>query len=91
MDRERDHVKLHVTLINSKYRQHSSTSLDEDANPKLRNSRKRLTFDGSKILEKFADYEFGVMEVEEFHLSQMYAKRSDGYYQPSCVITCKNS
>lgn len=91
MDLERDHVKLHVTLMNSKYRVRSSTSLNEDANSKLRNSRKRLTFDGSKILETFADYDFGVMEVEEFHLSQMYAKRSDGYYQPSCIVTCKNS
>ncbi|XP_026328555.1 activating signal cointegrator 1 complex subunit 1 [Hyposmocoma kahamanoa] len=90
MDRENDHVKLHVTLINSKFRQRSSTSLG-DSNSKSRNSGKRLTFDGSKILEKFADYDFGVMDVEEFHLSQRYGKRSDGYYQPSCVVTCKKS
>lgn len=88
MEREhgRDSVKLHVTLINSKYgTRNSGTNVEETGSTK--NIRKqRVTFDGSKILEKFADFDFGVMELEDIHLSQRHSTGTDGYYQPTCVI-----
>ncbi|PZC82459.1 hypothetical protein B5X24_HaOG210500 [Helicoverpa armigera] len=91
MDREydRDNVKLHVTLINSKYRVHSASSNIDSSAPSVRHSRRpRETFDGSEVLKKFADYDFGVAELTDIHLSQRHSMGSDGYYQPTCVITC---
>ncbi|CAG9784324.1 unnamed protein product [Diatraea saccharalis] len=88
MDREygRDNVKLHVTLINSKYRSRTSTSVNDDVTGSKRQAR--LTFDGSEILNKYADYDFGVTELKEIHLSQRHSMGNDGYYQPTCVISC---
>lgn len=91
MDKEhgRDNVKLHVTLINSKYRNLSSQSSAAANEPTQHsNSRpKRETFDGSQILQKYADYDFGVIEVNFLHLSQRNTMGSDGYYQPTCIIS----
>ncbi|KAJ2953712.1 hypothetical protein O0L34_g1332 [Tuta absoluta] len=90
----RDNVKLHVTLINSKYRsRESSTNIAKTNNeePQSRDRRPRVTFDGSRILEKFLDYDFGVAEVTEMHLSQRHSMGADGYYQPTCVISCRRS
>ncbi|KAI5633937.1 AKAP7 2'5' RNA ligase-like domain-containing protein [Phthorimaea operculella] len=90
----RDNVKLHVTLINSKYRsRESSTNIAKEKNeePQSRDRRPRVTFDGSRVLEKFADYDFGVAEVTEIHLSQRHSMGADGYYQPTCVISCRRS
>lgn len=67
-------VKLHVTLLNSKYRNDLGSS-------------RRESFDGSEILRKFGDYEFGVMELSEIHLSQRHALGPDGYYQPTFITS----
>ncbi|XP_049870054.1 activating signal cointegrator 1 complex subunit 1 [Pectinophora gossypiella] len=85
---ERANVKLHVTFINSKYRKGTSrTSIVN--NEEQRNAKKlRETFDGSGVLQKFVDFDFGVTELKEIHLSQRHCIASDGYYQPTCVVTC---
>lgn len=75
----RDNVKIHVTLLNSKYR----GKKDGSDSPKL----KRESFDGSEILEKFCDYDFGVMELSNIHLSQRQSLSPDGFYQPTCIIS----
>lgn len=86
MDKEygRDNVKMHVTLLNSKYRGRTK-GVDEDTN--VRN-KKRETFDGSQILSKFSDYDFGTVELNDIHLSQRNSTGPDGYYQSTCVISC---
>ncbi|KOB66100.1 Activating signal cointegrator 1 complex subunit 1 [Operophtera brumata] len=76
LNHNRDHVKLHVTLINSKYRKTS-----DDA------GKKRETFDGSEILQRFKDFDFGVVELNQIHLSQRDSAGDDGYYQPTCVVS----
>lgn len=86
-DHDRDNVKLHVTLINSKYRSQSTQSSEADDTTQL--SRKtRETFDGSQILQKYADYDFGVVELKYLHLSQRHTLDLDGYYQPTFVMSC---
>ncbi|CAG4998640.1 unnamed protein product [Parnassius apollo] len=87
MDREfgRDNVKLHVTLMNSKYRNKSSLDTDDDRTSNKRSIRE--TFDGSDILSKFSNYDFGVTEINNIHLSQRKTMGSDGYYQPTFVIS----
>ncbi|XP_026757282.2 activating signal cointegrator 1 complex subunit 1 isoform X2 [Galleria mellonella] len=86
----REHVKMHVTLINSKYRSRSSEATT--AEDKWKDRRKpRITFDGSEILKKFADYDFGVTELTDIHLSQRHSMGPDGFYQPTCVISCNKA
>ncbi|XP_047516216.1 activating signal cointegrator 1 complex subunit 1 isoform X1 [Pieris napi] len=76
----RDNVKIHVTLLNSKYR---GKTIENDSPTK----QQRESFDGSEILEKFNDYDFGVMEINNIHLSQRKSLAPDGFYQPTCVIS----
>ncbi|XP_028162825.1 activating signal cointegrator 1 complex subunit 1 [Ostrinia furnacalis] len=88
-DHGRDNVKLHVTLINSKYRSRAAQGGEDSLSSTSRNSRQpRVTFDGSEILRKYADYDFGVIEFKEIHLSQRHSIGNDGFYQPTCVICC---
>ncbi|CAK1550016.1 unnamed protein product [Leptosia nina] len=84
MDKEfgRDHVKVHVTLLNSKYRGRSSR--DDEDEPSIKQQRE--SFDGSEVLKKFKDFDFGVIELSSIHLSQRKSMGSDGFYQQTCVI-----
>lgn len=74
----RDRVKLHVTLINSRYRTPSNDV-----------RKNRESFDGSDILERYADFDFGMVELNQLHLSQCHSAGDDGYYQPTYIISCK--
>lgn len=80
----RDHVKLHVTLLNSKYRGKSQVSYDEESN----GYQNKKPFDATQLLEKFADFDFGVAELTDIYLSQMHSFGDDGYYQTTCVVSC---
>ncbi|XP_045511187.1 activating signal cointegrator 1 complex subunit 1 isoform X1 [Colias croceus] len=78
----RNNVKMHVTLLNTKYRGRRED--DDDSMPRNRGTRQ--TFDGTDILNKFKDYDFGVVQLTDIHLSQRQTIGPDGYYQPTCVI-----
>ncbi|XP_032529837.2 activating signal cointegrator 1 complex subunit 1 [Danaus plexippus] len=78
---EIDNVKMHVTLLNSKYRQRQQNS---DLND---NKHKRETFDGSDVLLKFSNYDFGVTELRDVHLSQRNTSGPDGYYLSTVIIS----
>ncbi|KAM3964822.1 activating signal cointegrator 1 complex subunit 1 [Aphomia sociella] len=84
----REHVKLHVTVINSKYRSKSSETSNDVTAPPSDRTKAKITFDGSEILKKFADYDFGVAELTDIHLSQSHSMGPDGYYIPTCVVSC---
>lgn len=77
-----DNVKLHVTLMNTRF-------LDlDDAIDEAQDSRdhKQKTFDASKILQKYKDFYFGTMLINEIHLSQRYSKASNGYYEATAIL-----
>lgn len=94
----RNHVKLHATIINTKWRRGSVGSSAGGggggggggrAPPGFR--AKRIPFDGSKLLTKFARFNFGSAAFETVHLSKMKPSRAgkptaDGYYEPECVL-----
>lgn len=85
----RENVKLHVTLINSKYRARSESASLESSESTSKNTRQqRESFDGRDVLQKFADYDFGTVELTAIHLSQRHTMGPDGYYQPTCVVPC---
>ncbi|XP_026470815.1 activating signal cointegrator 1 complex subunit 1 [Ctenocephalides felis] len=75
IQKQYDHVKLHVTLLNSLFSQDS----EEMA---------RKPFNASIILNTFGSYEFGSQELQEIHLSQRYSTGCDGYYQSTMILQC---
>lgn len=79
MKREREHVKLHVTFINSRYREDNQTD---------RNSRRqqRHPFDARAILQQFGEYDFGTQRLTEVHLSRFGAKDERGFYAALSVL-----
>ncbi|KAH9638709.1 hypothetical protein HF086_013981 [Spodoptera exigua] len=86
---ERGNVKLHVTLINTRYREDPDDTNLENEETKSQNTKKRReTFDGRDVLQKFADYDFGTVEFTSVHLSQpRVALGADGYYPPTCIVS----
>ncbi|VVC26391.1 Protein kinase A anchor protein, nuclear localisation signal domain,Activating signal cointegrator [Cinara cedri] len=75
-----DHVKLHVTLMNSRFSQQANI-VDENVD-----NRSHFTFDAKKIVEIFDNYIFGMVHLTEIHLSQRHTIDSNGYYKSSFVI-----
>lgn len=70
---ERNDVKLHATIINTK---------------KRNNNGPRTTFDATRLLQKFRSYvNIALMPIDLLHLSRMVprAKNHKGYYEPECI------
>lgn len=82
-----DNVKLHVTLINSRFSENDD-AIEKDEFQDLRGESRnqRNTFDASKILKKYKDFHFGSVDIDEIHLSQRYSKSSNGYYESTGVL-----
>ncbi|KAF2884275.1 hypothetical protein ILUMI_21896 [Ignelater luminosus] len=79
-----DNVKLHVTLINTKYRKSSA-----ETSPVKKRSKwqmKKQTFDARSIMEKYKDYYFGESVFDSVHLSYISSKGEDGFYKPLSII-----
>lgn len=76
----KENVKLHVTLINTKYR--------NETNENLRKKRwvKRQPFDASNIMAKYKDYHFGECNFDSVHLSLISSIGEDGFYVPLHVV-----
>lgn len=71
-----ENVKLHVTLMNTKYRKSSSP----------RNKFKRQPFDARTIMENYRNFYFGQSLLDSVHLSLMSTQREDGFYKPLSII-----
>ncbi|KAH9421014.1 activating signal cointegrator 1 complex subunit [Dermatophagoides pteronyssinus] len=69
-------VKIHCTLMNTRYR-----DKNDQHDGKERKSRSKMNV--GNILEKFADYDFGLVPLSEIHLSAVdfYDERNH-YYLP---------
>jgi len=66
-------VKLHATLMNTKY---SRTSRREDGS-----RGERETFDASVLMERFGQVDFGEVQLQELQLSCLDEMGDDGYYR----------
>lgn len=75
----KENVKLHVTLINSKYRKNLVNSPE-------RRYVKRRPFNATDLIEKYKDFYFGECLLNEVHLSVMSTVGTDGFYQPLSVV-----
>lgn len=88
VQRQHDRVKLHATLINSKFAQHSTGDEGSDDRKHHRNQRfqHRDRFDATEILRKFADFDFGVQKITEIHLSQRFSTACNGFYEATGMV-----
>ncbi|KAJ9576940.1 hypothetical protein L9F63_006466 [Diploptera punctata] len=84
MQKQYDRVKLHVTLMNTLFRNEDSSASDHETSK--RKQKPRESFDATSILKNFENFDFGSYTVEEMHLSLRYSKSSNGYYQASAQI-----
>lgn len=74
-----ENVKLHVTLMNTKYRKSSNPSSPEKRKPYWR--MRRQPFDARTIMEKYKDYYFGESKFDSLHISYMSSVGEDGFYK----------
>ncbi|KAF5305209.1 hypothetical protein FQA39_LY09297 [Lamprigera yunnana] len=79
----KNNVKLHVTLMNTRYR-HSST---QSSPTKSRWYARRQSFDARGILKTYKDFYFGESSLNSVHLSYMSLKDEDGFYKPLSMVT----
>lgn len=77
-----DNVKLHVTLMNTKYRKASGPSTPK----KSRWHLKKQSFDARSIFDKYKDFYFGEKILDSIHLSYMSSIGEDGFYKPLSII-----
>lgn len=69
-----ENVKLHMTLMNTKYRKLKDGSSQ-------RKWVKRETFNATEIVEQFKDYYFGEVDFDTIHLSLMSSNSENGFYK----------
>jgi len=83
MAKQYDRVKLHMTVLNSKFRNRM-----EDEFEGYKMGAKRDKMDARSVMAQFAQHDFGQVRVNEIHLSQRRnGKRSqENYYFPSLVM-----
>ncbi|CAF0895435.1 unnamed protein product [Brachionus calyciflorus] len=74
-----DKVKLHATVMNSLRRQ--DQSIENEFDEKKEHKGQRESFDCRNILKLYGDFDFGVYNLEEIHLSLRYSSAADGYYE----------
>nr|ACO10340.1 Activating signal cointegrator 1 complex subunit 1 [Caligus rogercresseyi] len=77
-------VTLHMTLMNTKFLGQSSGN-----NQRLNQNKSRPTFDATRILQDFANEDFGVSKIKEIHLCEMGGSKNtrEGNYVSSHVLS----
>nr|XP_018906652.1 PREDICTED: activating signal cointegrator 1 complex subunit 1-like [Bemisia tabaci] len=79
LSKQYEKVKLHATLMNTAFDKRSEAEVDPD-------SKKRKTFDATKILRDLQDFEFGSTTFEGLDLSVRFSTGTDGYYTYSTRV-----
>uniref|UniRef100_A0A6B2EGG3 Putative transcription coactivator complex n=1 Tax=Phlebotomus kandelakii TaxID=1109342 RepID=A0A6B2EGG3_9DIPT len=72
----RDHVKLHMTLVNSRF------ATKDQEGPK-----KFVPFNATNILQELKDFSFGTIPLTEIHLSQRSAYDDTGFYKATTTLS----
>lgn len=82
MDKQYEKVKLHVTVMNTLFRDKRGGYEDFKGRDK-----RRQTFNAVPVLERFRDFDFGEDVVDTIHLSQRLTYSKSGYYQDTYSVT----
>lgn len=90
MRREHEHVKLHMTLINSRFQRDSGDRLDDNygySDVEGEKKSRRQVFDSRGIIQKFGAFDFGKQTLQEIHLSRRFTTScTTGFYDASAVL-----
>lgn len=73
-------VKLHATLMNTKYSKAAQWQRDDGQRGD------RETFDASALMERFGQVDFGTLQLQEIQLSSLDEMGDDGYYRSNFSI-----
>uniref|UniRef100_A0A9J7YEQ3 Activating signal cointegrator 1 complex subunit 1 n=1 Tax=Cyprinus carpio carpio TaxID=630221 RepID=A0A9J7YEQ3_CYPCA len=85
MERERDRVKIHGTVMNTLFRKDPSA---EDKSASARPGAKdREAFNAKNILQMFGEVYFGAFELNSVQLSQRFSTDDTGYYSSAGRVT----
>ncbi|XP_059387471.1 activating signal cointegrator 1 complex subunit 1 [Carassius carassius] len=85
MERERERVKIHGTIMNTLFRKDPSA---EDRGASARPSAKeREAFNAKNILQMFGEVYFGAFELNSVQISQRFSTDSTGYYSSAGCVT----
>ena len=88
--RQYDKVKLHVTVMNSLMRTDPSGTTEISRRPNTKfTDRDRESFDARNILNLFGEFDFGVYNFNQIHLSLRFSNGPDGYYECISKIDLK--
>eukprot|EP00118_Oscarella_pearsei_P001944 m.8956 g.8956 ORF g.8956 m.8956 type:complete len:344 (+) comp20998_c0_seq2:30-1061(+) len=87
MEQEWDRVKLHATLMNSKFRKGDADDAIVMEMRSHHRGRSRESFDAVAILETFKGFSFGDVPFETIHISERHSQGPDCYY--TCVFSTK--
>ena len=83
-------VKLHLTLMNTTFKEEKNEENDarnKDKKPWERKQKKdKETFDATAILKHFGSFKFGQFKISQIHLSIRGQYDANGYYQNALVI-----
>ncbi|XP_061611573.1 activating signal cointegrator 1 complex subunit 1 [Phyllopteryx taeniolatus] len=85
MAREWDRVKLHGTVMNTRFRK--DTTVKEASGSGRQGTNEREAFDARKILKIFGAYHFGELDLNTVSLSQRYSADCTGYYASAGSIS----
>lgn len=78
-----DKVKLHVTLMNTRFLPAEPSSSGRGPGYQ---ENKSNTFDATPILKMFGDYNFGEFVINDLHISQRYSVDENGYYKAMYAV-----
>ena len=82
-------VKIHTTLMNTRHRDELQQQQNEETNGTGANNRgkpKRSTMDVTNIMEKYADYDFGIITLDQLHICTHKVYDSNDYYYTMAQI-----
>ncbi|XP_043087092.1 activating signal cointegrator 1 complex subunit 1 [Puntigrus tetrazona] len=82
---ERERVKIHGTVMNTLFRKDPSA---EDKGASARpGAKEREAFDARNVLQMFAEFYFGALELNSVQISQRFSTDASGYYSSAGHIT----
>ncbi|KAK7135143.1 hypothetical protein R3I93_018294 [Phoxinus phoxinus] len=85
MERERDRVKLHGTVMNTLFRRDPSAE-DRGASGRA-NMKDREAFNATNILQMFREVYFGAFDLNSVQISQRFSTDGTGYYSSAGHVT----
>ncbi|CAG7716839.1 unnamed protein product [Allacma fusca] len=79
-----ENVKLHATLMNTRWQQQAKEGFEN--NGYKGNRSKRESFDARKIIQKYGDFDFGVVQINEIKIVTRHTRTDDGSYNTMAVL-----